>query len=140
MPDTTPGHSATFEFGDEATVAASNSFTKLAGVTEIGGIAIEADDVDVSNMDSPEQFREFDPGWADAGEVEITLQFAKTQNTTLYGLFRVPKGFRVAFADGSTWEFDGYIKGIGNEIEREGIVSATVTAKISGKPAFTAGI
>ncbi|MEM6798003.1 MAG: phage tail tube protein [Planctomycetota bacterium] len=138
MPDTTPGHSAVFAYGDEATAAASSTWTALAGVTEIGGISIEADDIDVSNMDSPEQMRQFDPGWADAGEVEVTLQFAKAQNAAVYGLFRVPKGFQIMFADGSKWEFDGYVKGFGNEIEREGIVTATATAKISGKPAFTA--
>lgn len=138
MPDTTPGHSAAFEFGDGATVADSATWTKLAGVTEIGGLSFDADDVEVSNMDSPGQWKEFDPGWADAGEVEVTLQFQKAQNTTLFGLFRVPKGFRVVFADGSKWELDGYIKGLGNEVEREGIVSATATLKISGEPTFTA--
>jgi hypothetical protein len=132
----TKGHSTKLEYGDEDTYEDSETFTALAKVTELGGISIEGEDIDVSHMESVEQFAEFDPGWADAGEVEATLQFEKTQNETVYGLFRQPKGFRMVFSEGSKWGFSGYIKGFSNEVERKGIVTAKVTIKISGKPVF----
>jgi hypothetical protein len=46
-------------------------------------------------------------------------------------------GFRITYADGSKWAFSGYIKAYGDEVEREGIVTTSVTIKVSGKPVFT---
>src|SRR3954469_23071654 len=99
----TKGHSTKLEFGDAATVAGSTTWTPVAKVTELTPPNVEAEDIDVSHMESPEQFEEFDPGWANGGEVEATIQFEKTENETVYGLFRQPKGYRLSFVDGSKW-------------------------------------
>lgn len=130
------GHSTKIEYGNAATVAASTTWTALAKITELGGVNVEAEDIDVSHMESPDQFEEFDPGWANGGEVEATIQFEKTENETVYGLFRVPKGFRMVFVDGSKWNLNGYIRSFGNEVERKGIVTAKIKIKVSGKPEF----
>jgi len=133
----TKGHSTKLEFGDAATVAGSTTWTPLAKITEITPPnSIEAEDIDVSHMESADQFNEYDPGWAEGGEVECTIQYDKEQNEDVYALFRVPKGFRAVFVDGSKWNFNGYIKAFGNEVERKGIVTAKITIKISGKPEF----
>lgn len=110
--------------------------TDLAKVTDIKPPKVDADDIDVSHMESPEQFKQFAAGWANGGEVECTIQFDKTKNAAIYGAFRKNRVFRVTFFDGSVWGFKGYIKGFGNEVEREKIVTATITAKVSGKPLF----
>ena len=89
-------------------------------------------------MTSPEQFKQFDPGWADAGEVSLTVQYEKTAATSIYGIFRQPKLFKMTFEDLSTWEFSGYLKKIGGEIDREGVITQELTVKISGKPTFAA--
>ena len=47
------------------------------------------------------------------------------------------EGYRMTLADGSMWEFDGYIKSFGNEIDRAGIITVPITIKISGDPEFT---
>lgn len=135
-PNTTPGHSTKFAFGSHATVLASNTWTEIAQVVEISPPEVEADDIETSNMQSPEQFKTFDPGWADGGEVEITVQYEKQATTTIYGLFRVKKGFKMTFEDGAIWSFDGYLKKLGGEVDREGLITQTLTFKISGKPAF----
>lgn len=138
QPDTTPGHSTKFYYGTLPTQNASTSWFEIGQITEISPPELEADDVEVSNMQSPEQFKQFDPGWADAGEVELTVQYTKAQATTLYGIFRQPKLFKIQFEDGSVWEYQGYVKKLGGEIDREGVITQTVTTKISGKPTFTA--
>ena len=132
----TKGHSTIIEFGDAETHTDSSVWVKLARVTEVTPPRPEAADIDVSHMDSPEQFNEFDPGWADAGELEFALQFEKEQAETVYGFFRQKKGYRVVFVDGSQWALTGYIKSFGDEIDREGIITSGVTVKVSGKPEF----
>jgi hypothetical protein len=133
----TKGHSTKLAYGDAANYADSETWTDFAKITEITPPNVEADDIDISHMDSPDQFKEFTAGWADGGEVECTIQFAKAANAAVYGLFRQDKGYKVTFVDGSTWELNGYMKAFGNEVEREGIVTANVTIKVSGKPVFT---
>lgn len=132
----TKGHSTKLEFGNQANYADSTTWTEFAEITEITPPNVEADDIETSHMQSPEQFKEFDPGWADGGEVELTINFDKDQNETVYGLFRQKKGFKMTFVDGSAWKFNGYIKAFGNEVDREGIITAPITLKISGKPVF----
>jgi hypothetical protein len=112
----------------------SGPFTYFARVTEIGGIEVESDDIETSHMESPNQFKEFTAGWADAGEVEFTIQFRKANAAEVWGLFRQDKSFEVKFKDGSAWTFNGYLKKFGTEADREGIVTVPVTVKISGEP------
>lgn len=134
----TAGHSTVFEFGNAATVEASTTWTEFAEITDIKPPEIEADDIETSHMQSPEQFKEFIAGWADAGEVEVTCNFLKTNNAAVYALFRQNKGFRMTFEDGSVWKFNGYIKKFANEVDREKIVTAVATVKVNGKPEFVA--
>ncbi|MEM6560041.1 MAG: phage tail tube protein [Planctomycetota bacterium] len=131
------GHSTTIAYGDDATYADSSGFTEFANVTGITPPKAEADDIDVTHMTSPEQWKEYEAGWADGGEVEFTVQFDKSQTSAVFGLFRQNKGYEITFSDGSTWGITGYIKAFGDEIDREGIVTTTLTIKVSGKPAFS---
>jgi hypothetical protein len=135
----TKGHSTVIEYGDQPTFADSITWTAFANVTGVTPPTPEADDIDVSHMGSEGQFKEFTAGWADGGEVEVTLQYNKDQATTIYGLFRQNKGFRITFSDESYWGLTGYIKSFGDEIDREGIITTTVTIKVSGKPTFVEG-
>lgn len=135
--NTTPGHSTKFEYGNATTFAASTSWTEFAQILEIAPPEVEADDIEVSHMQSPDQFKQYDPGWADGGEIEMKIQFEKTGAAAAYALFRQKKGFRETYQDGSTWKIDGYIKKFGGTTEREGVVIVEITFKVSGKPVFT---
>lgn len=141
----TQGYLSQFQYGDQATAATSTTWTSIAQVLDIKPGKIEAKDVDVTVIDSPNQAEQFAPGWANGGEGTIKVQFAKAQQTTLFGLFRTLRGFRVMFNDastqngqGSTLAFDGYIKGIANEIDSKNLVTCELTVKVSGLPVFTA--
>ncbi|MGC4031480.1 MAG: phage tail tube protein [Tepidisphaeraceae bacterium] len=131
----TKGNETKFAYGNGATHTASSSWTEFASITDIQPPTAKADDIDVSHMQSGD-FKEFDPGLAEGGEVELTIQFDKEQNEDVYGLFRVKKGFKLTFSDGSSWSLTGYISEFGNEVDREGIVTAKIKVKVSGQPEF----
>lgn len=124
-------------------------YERIGRVTDIGSFTPEADEIEVTNNDSPKDdqgaWKEYVSGLADGGEVEITLQFHKSDAASVWALFRKDKAFQVIFPDGgvspstgSRWEFAGFIKKFGNEVEREKIVTTKLTIKVSGKPIFTA--
>ncbi|MCE9553422.1 MAG: hypothetical protein K8T91_08615 [Planctomycetes bacterium] len=110
----------------------------IAGVRDQNGPNSEADDIDMTSQDDvTDMHRVFEPGWADAGEYELDLLYKKTATAALYALFRVAKDWVVTYPDGSTWEWSGYLKSIGNEAPYEEEITGTGTFKISGKPVFT---
>lgn len=138
------GSKTKLAYGNQSTYGASNAWTDIATITDITPPEIAAEDIDVSHMESPNEFKEWQPGWAESGELSCTVQFAKAQNQQLYSLFRVPKGYRMMFNDapspsGSTLKLDGYISKFGNEVDRAGIVTAKITIKITGETLFTPG-
>ncbi len=136
------GSKTKIAYGSAATYDTS-SFTNFATVLSVKPPKVEADDIETSHMDSPEDYKEFVAGWADGGTVSATIQFEKTQNAAIYALFRQDKGFKITFPDatdptaGSTWKFNGFIKTFANEVEREKLITADIDIKISGKPVFT---
>lgn len=118
-------------------------FTHFAKVTEVSGISIESDDIETSHMESPgaadgKPWKEFTAGTADAGEIDLTVQFEKANAATVWGLFRQDKTFEVLFRDGSSWTLNGYVKKFGTEVDREGIITVPITIKASGEPVFEA--
>ena len=139
---TTPGYLSKFQYGNMPTASGSNSWTDFSQILSIKPPAISSKDIDISVMDSPSQFEQFIPGWANGGEVEVKVQFEKSQQATIYGNFRKLLGYRIVFNDavttnGSNLAMDGYISKFQNEIDRENLVTADITVKISGKPVFT---
>ncbi len=136
------GSKTILAYGNGATYDASGSWTNLAKIVSIKPPPIEADDIETSNMDSPNDFKEWVAGWADGGTVSCTIQYEKTQNQALFDLFRDPRGYKIVFPDsttpgaGSAWKFNGYLKKFGNEVEREKLVTADIDIKVSGEPVF----
>ena len=133
----TKGHGVTLGYAD-LPLGGSPSYTGVAKVVDVKPPNVEAEKIDVSTMESPEQWEEITAGWAAASEAELTLQYTKADTATLYGLFRADKGFKLSFSDGSYWSYQGFIQKMGNEVERKGIIQTAVTIAISGKPTFTA--
>jgi hypothetical protein len=105
----------------------------VAQVVDVTPPNVRVDDIDISNMDSPDQAKEYVAGWLDGGEVEITLQMT-TEANALYAQIGLTQDFGIQFQDGTGWTWSGYIKAFGHETEREGVVTNTVTVKVSGKP------
>jgi predicted secreted protein len=129
----TKGHSTTLGFA----APGGSTFTPVAKIVAIKPPSPEAEPIDVSHMESPEQWNEYIAGWAEAGEVEVTAQYAKAETAALYAIFRADKDYKMTFSDGSFWEFSGFLQKMDGEIERKGIIQSTFTFKLSGKPEFT---
>lgn len=130
------------EYGNNETYAESTTWTPFAKVLEITPPPLNSDSIECTTLESPDEMREWEPGLGDAGEATFKLQWEKTQNTTLYSLWRQKKGFRIVYADlpqpsGSKLRFDGFIQNIAGEtITKDNCVEAEITIKIIGKPDF----
>lgn len=131
----TKGHSTTLGYS----AIPPTTYTLVAKVIDIKPPAPDGEEIDVSTMESLEQWAETTAGWIDAGEIEATIQYEKAQQATLVGLLRQDKTWKLTFSDNSTWICQGFLKSTGSEVERKGIVTTTVTIRLSGKPTFTAG-
>ena len=136
-----PGYQTRIAYGNAPTASGSTSWTEFAAVTEITPPSLEADDIETSHMTTPKQIKTFMAGWADPGEAELTLEFEKAQAATIYDLFRVQRGYRIEFNDaptpsGSKLRFDGFVKAVGPESDREGLSTINVTIKVSGEVTF----
>jgi predicted secreted protein len=59
-------------------MGATGAEKTIAGLTEIGGIELSADTVDVTTLDSDGGYREFIGGFKDAGEVSLSGFFDGT--------------------------------------------------------------
>lgn len=138
----TKGMKTRFEYGDAATHAESNTWTPFAKVVEIGPPPVTADEIETTWLESPDDFKDWEPGLGDAGDASFKIQWAPEQNAEIFNLFRVKKGFRMVYADlpypsGSKLHFNGWIKGIaGESITKDNVVEATITVRVVGKPHF----
>lgn len=134
-----------FDYGDAETFQDSVTFTPFARVVEIKPPPLTSDDIETTNLESPDEMKEWEPGLGDSGESTMKIQWDADQSEEVYGLFRIKKGFRIVYADapypsGSKLRFNGWIKGIeGETIQKDNVVEATITVKVVGKPDF-AGI
>jgi Lambda phage tail tube protein, TTP len=143
--DPVQGAAARLQYANVPAPSGAESWTDLSNVIDIKPPKITAADIDTTVMDTPDQFEDFIPGWANGGEMQATLQFNKTQQTSVYGMFRMPQSYRIMFADGttadsgSTLAWPGYIKEFSNAIDRKGLITLDIACKVTGKPVFTAG-
>jgi hypothetical protein len=145
MPsEATPGYGASIKYTD--IIAGGDysgaSYTSLAQVMDVPLPELDIDEVEISNQDSPigasgRPVSEFMPTWANPGEIELELLYTKDAFNTLNGLNGVTKHWEVELADGSTAEFDGWIKKPSVTSELKGKVNAKTSIRATGEVAFT---
>jgi predicted secreted protein len=120
---------------------APESFAALAKVTDFTFPAISRDSIDVTHQESPDGFREFIPGFADAGDVQLGLNYLVNSSTTavLNAEFaaRTVRNYLIVWPSGASLAFSGFC----TEFAPEGALgekqSASATWKVSGKPVLT---
>ena len=134
MSDTTKGYGSSFGYADVGTT----TFTKLARVLEIKPPKSSVDSIDTSHLESPDQWKEKTAGWKEAGEAEVKVQFKKDQTAAVYELLALDKSFQIKLADTSTLDFDGFVSAIEPELDKDGLVTATLTFTVSGAVEFNA--
>ncbi len=119
--------------------------TQLAGIDSFTELPKQvADEFETTRVDQEEGtgvhdwFKQFAPDHVDPGQLGVKLAFNKSQISTLYGLVRQFKTWKVLFSDGSKLIVNGFIKEIGQESQDKDEVVVPVLIRLSGKPAFTA--
>lgn len=106
-------------------------------LTSVGEIAPEAEEVDVTTLDSTGGYREYIQGFRDSGEVEISgfHDAGDVGQKAMRTAFASGEAgsFEVAFPDGSAVSFNGFVKShtIGSA-EVDGAIGFGAVIRISG--------
>jgi hypothetical protein len=135
------GHGTTFAIFD--TTLVPPAYVVLAEVTNITPPALARDMVEATHTESPDKWREFIPGLRDAGEVTLELNFLPegAATTRLLALINSdePSQSRIRFNDAAPeidWVFTAFLSAFEPEAPVEDKMTASVTFKLTGKPAF----
>lgn len=111
-------------------------------LTSVGEIQPEAEEIDITTLDSEGGYREFMQGFRDSGEVELS-GYHDAQDAgqkAVREAFIAGKGgaFAVSFPDGSEVTFSGFIKShtIGSA-EVDGAIGFGAVVRISGPVTVT---
>ena len=110
-------------------------------MTSIGEIGLENEEIDVTDLDSPDDFKEYTAGSRDAGEVSISGNLvADSVVNTIYGLAcsREVMPWEVTYPTGAKWGFNAFVKSFKDgEKTPDGLLTFTSALRVSGKPTFT---
>lgn len=128
--------------------AGASGFTALAEVLSVSGIGGTFTVTKVTHLSSPGKAHEKVPGFLDAGQASLKLNYAR-------GLMAIIEGLRplatddqpdwgrlqwvVQLPDGGQFYFTGFVQGTPIEVPEDDRITIELTVEISGRPEFTAG-
>ena len=114
---------------------------KLANLTSIGEIGVESEEIDATDLDSPDNYKEFIAGSKDAGEVSIAGNIKDETNVEKMLALAESQSieeFTVTYPSGAKWVFSAFVKSFKDgEKTIDGLATFTATLRISGKPVYT---
>ena len=129
------GKGTLFKRGDGAS---PEVFTTVAEVKSISGPELSRDTLDVTNMDSTGNFREFVATLQDGGSVSFDINLIG-DNTSQNNLDTdmnngTARNFQMLLPNvGATlYSFTGLVTGFSVAVEIDGIITASITIKITG--------
>lgn len=116
----------------------------IANLTSIGEIGLESDEIDTTDLDSPNDFKEFIAGAKDAGEVSLAGNI-KTESIVEAMLAlansRSVEEWTVKYPSGATWVFNAFVKSFKDgEKTVEGLATFSATLRVTGAPVYTASV
>lgn len=124
--------------------ATSQQDKEIASLTSIGEISVEADEIDVTTLDSIG--KDYIQGDKTAGEVAIAGYIKTNADEKQVEDFMDlvssgdSKEWEVEFPSGAKWEFDAFVKSFGtSEVTVDGSVGFSGSLRISGIPEYTKG-
>ena len=127
--------------GDGAT---PEVFTTIAEINNIEGPELEAEEIEVTNHDSPDGYKEFIPGLKDGGSISIEGNFVATDDTHQQLIADFESGevnnYRILLPDStveaskSRWTFAAMVKSLSTKYPTSGSVTFSAALRISGKP------
>lgn len=130
------GFSTQIGYGDLVAASALATFvptTYFARLTAITPPKVSVESTDSTHFESLDQFKEKKPGWKNVDDVSLTVQYEKTQDAAVNALVGVEKTFGIKRPDSVIHAFNGFINSIGDTIEKDNIVTTTITIAVSGK-------
>lgn len=144
MADNRPsiGYGAKFHVHDDSSPGA---FVEVGYITNISGPGMSRDAVDVTNSNSPNGYREFIGGLRDGGELSFDIVFVPNSAgiTALLAEYDRDQASNCKItlpgATAYAWTFDGICTGFEPAAPMDDKMTASVTFKVSGKPALAAG-
>ncbi|MGW2548226.1 phage tail tube protein [Kitasatospora sp. NPDC001574] len=121
--------------GDGAT---PETFSEIAEITNVGGPGMSRDTYDSTTHGSPGGWREFVGGLKDGGEVSADANLIPGVHGALAADFDddAPRSYQLVFPDPShtTWTFEAILTGFESSAPHDGLLTASLTWKVSGKP------
>ena len=128
-------YQAALEYGNTADHATATTWTAVARIKSIKPMKMAAKDIDITTLESADEFEEMVAGLGSGGELEASVEYDKTKVATLFGFFRTTKAWRLKYSDNSGWKWNGYLSEIGDdEVVNGDIVKTTLKVKVVGKP------
>lgn len=116
----------------------------IAHITSIGEVSSEAEEIDVTTLDSPNRAKEFIQGAKDSGSIEVAInncfdgQVAALK--AVYASGEVRKWIETFPDEKGTLTYEGYISALKfGEATPDGLLSATITIRLSGDPIYSEG-
>jgi predicted secreted protein len=115
------------------------TFTTIGEVLDITGPSSSMDTVEVTNQDSPNNYKEYIAGLLDGGEVSFDCNFtnvASQTNVIADHQNRTLRNFQMVLplAGNPTWSFTGYVTSFDNSQPVQDKITASFSIKITGKP------
>lgn len=115
--------------------------TTIANLTSIGEIGVESEEIDATDLDSPNNYKEFIAGSKDAGEVSLAGNIKNEANVEIMLALAESQSLEdwvVTYPSGAKWEFKAFVKSFKDgEKTVDGLASFSSTLRISGKPTYT---
>jgi predicted secreted protein len=114
---------------------------KIANLTSIGEIGVESEEIDATDLDSPDNYKEFIAGSKDAGEVSLAGNIkdeANVEKMLALAESQTVEEWTVTYPSGATWKFSAFVKSFKDgEKTPDGLATFSATLRISGKPVYT---
>ena len=114
---------------------------KIANLTSIGEIGVESEEIDATDLDSPDNYKEFIAGSKDAGEISIAGNIKDESNVEkmlALAESQSVENWQVDYPSGAKWNFKAFVKSFKDgEKTTDGLATFTATLRVSGKPTYT---
>lgn len=114
---------------------------RIANLTSIGEIGVESEEIDTTDLDSPDNYKEFIAGSKDAGEVSLAGNIKDESNVEkmlALAESQTVEEWTVNYPSGAKWVFKAFVKSFKDgEKTTDGLATFSATLRISGKPVYT---
>ena len=117
-------------------------FTAVAEVTTLTPPSQVFGEIQTTHLSTPGATHTYRPTLADPGEVAMTLNYIPggTEDAAIRALFdRSTRNFEIEYPNGARVQFSGFARNFEPQaVELEGLLTANVTIRVSGKPTYIA--